>query len=210
MPSQAEMFPIAVMASGRGSNLQAIIDEIEKENLSAQIKLVLSDKPDAGALKRAERYGIPAKVVERKHFPSREEFNSALADAIEASGVRLVCLAGFMRILSSDFISRFDGWVINIHPALLPSFPGLDAQKQALDYGVLVSGATVHFVDEGVDTGPIISQAVVNVEPHDTVETLSARILAKEHIIYPDAIRLISLGRITPGSGKRAQSASHF
>ncbi|VAX17551.1 Phosphoribosylglycinamide formyltransferase [hydrothermal vent metagenome] len=209
MPSQANILPIAVMASGRGSNLQAIIDEIEKGNLSAEIKLVLSDKPNAGALGRAEQHGIPAKVIERKHFSSREEFNSALADEVEASGARLVCLAGFMRILSGDFISRFDGWVINIHPALLPSFPGLDAQKQALDYGVMVSGATVHFVDEGVDTGPIISQAVVNVEPHDTVETLSARILEKEHIIYPNAIRLISLGQVTQNSGKQVRPASH-
>ncbi|MGK7345538.1 MAG: phosphoribosylglycinamide formyltransferase [Candidatus Nitrospinota bacterium M3_3B_026] len=189
---------LAVLASGRGSNFQALIDACEAGGLNVEIVLLLTDNPAAGAIERARKHGAPYRVIERREYRSREEFDSALADAVEEAGADLVCLAGFMRILSPEFLSRMGGWVINIHPALLPSFPGLDAQKQALDAGVRITGATVHFVDEGVDTGPIITQAAVPVEPGDTVETLSARILEKEHEIYPEAVRMIAAGEARP------------
>ncbi len=189
---------LAVLASGRGSNLQALINACESGLANAQVVLVLTDNPDAYALGRAEKHGIAHVSIIRKDYKSREEFDASLAKAVEESGAGLVCLAGFMRILSTAFLSRFGGWVINIHPALLPSFPGLDAQKQALDYGVKVTGATVHFVDEGVDTGRIIVQKAVDVDEDDTVESLSVKILQHEHIIYPEAVRLIAAGLIKP------------
>lgn len=189
---------LAVLASGRGSNFQALIDACEAGRLDARIVLLLTDNPAAGAIERAKKHGVPHRVIERREYRSRGEFDSALADAVDGAGADLVCLAGFMRILSPKFLSRMGGWVINIHPALLPSFPGLDAQKQALDAGVRITGATVHFVDEGVDTGPIIIQAAVPVEPGDTVEILSARILEKEHEIYPEAVRMIAAGEARP------------
>lgn len=185
---------LAVLASGRGSNLQALVDAGEKGAMDGTVTLALSDNPNAYALERAKKHGIPFRVIERKDFASRKAFDDALARAVEESGADLVALAGFMRIISPSFLSRFPGKVINIHPALLPSFPGLDAQRQALEYGVKITGCTVHFVDEGVDTGPIIIQSAVPVLPGDTVESLSARILEQEHIIYPQAVTMIARG----------------
>ena len=183
-----------MLASGRGSNLQALVDAGEKGAMDGAVALVVSDNPDAYALTRAKNHGIPFRVIERKSFASRRAFDSALACAVEESGADLVALAGFMRIISPSFLSRFPGKVINIHPALLPSFPGLDAQRQALEYGVKITGCTVHFVDEGVDTGPIIIQSAVPVLSGDTVESLSSRILEQEHIIYPKAVTMIARG----------------
>lgn len=189
--------PIAVLASGRGSNLAALCDAIDRGEVPARVVLVLSDRADARAVDRARQRGLPYRVLLRREYPSREAYEAAVGDAIEAAGARLVCLAGFMRILGPAFVRRFWGRVMNVHPSLLPAFPGLDAQRQALEYGVRVSGCTVHFVDEGVDSGPIILQAAVPVEPDDTVETLSARILAEEHRLYPEAVRLFAEGRLT-------------
>ncbi|MBF0633588.1 MAG: phosphoribosylglycinamide formyltransferase, partial [Nitrospinae bacterium] len=158
----------------------------------------LTDNPNAYAIERAKKHDIPFRIIERKDFASRQAFDSAFADAVEESGVDIVALAGFMRIISPSFLSRFPGKVINVHPSLLPAFPGLDAQKQAFEYGVKITGCTVHFVDEGVDTGPIIIQSAVPVLPEDTVELLSARILEQEHIIYPKAVTMIARGEALP------------
>lgn len=198
-----ESLPLAVLASGRGSNFQALQDACARGAIAARVAAVISDNPRAPALERARAQGVPAVVVERKDYPSRAAFDTALADAALAAGARLVCLAGFMRVLSPVFLERFGGMVINIHPSLLPAFPGLDAQKQALDYGVKVAGCTVHFVDAGVDTGPIILQACVPVAPDDTVETLSARILEQEHRLYPKAVDLIAAGKAAPPAAGR-------
>lgn len=192
---------LAVLASGRGSNLQALIDASESGRMDGKVALLLTDNPNAYALERAKKHGIPVRVIERKNFASRQAFDSAFADAVEKSGVDIVALAGFMRIISPSFLSRFPGKVINVHPSLLPAFPGLDAQKQAFDYGVKITGCTVHFVDEGVDTGPIIIQSAVPVLPEDTVELLSARILEQEHIIYPKAVTMIARGEAFPPEG---------
>lgn len=189
---------LAVLASGRGSNLQALVDASESNGMDGKVALLLTDNPDAYALTRAKKHGIPFRVIERKNFSSRQAFDSAFADAVEESGVDIVALAGFMRIISPSFLYRFPGKVINIHPSLLPAFPGLDAQKQALEYGVKITGCTVHFVDEGVDTGPIIIQSAVPVLPEDTVDMLSARILEQEHIIYPKAVTMIARGEARP------------
>ncbi len=187
---------IGVLASGRGSNLQAIIDASEKGDIPAQVVVVLSDTPQAYALERARRHGIDTVVVERAHYPSREDCDRAMADLLKKYDVSLVCLAGFMRLLTPAFVAQFRSRIMNIHPALLPSFPGLHAHRKALEYGVKFSGCTVHFVDEGADTGPIILQAVVPVFADDTEESLSERILRYEHQIYPRAIRLFAEGRL--------------
>jgi phosphoribosylglycinamide formyltransferase-1 len=189
---------LAVLASGRGSNLQALVDAGELGEMDGTVALVVSDNPGSYALERAKKHGIPSRVIERKSFASRQAFDLAIADAAQESSADMVALAGFMRIISPTFLTRFPGKVINIHPSLLPSFPGLDAQKQALEYGVKITGCTVHFVDEGVDTGPIIIQSAVPVLPGDTVELLSARILAQEHIIYPKAVTMIARGQAIP------------
>ena len=191
-----EPLKVVALASGRGTNLQALIDRAGCAGAPFTLAGLVSDNPEALALKRAEQAGIPVCVVPRKDFASKAQFDDALAGAVESFGAQLVCLAGFMRILSPGFLQRFKGRVINIHPSLLPAFPGLNAQAQALAHGVKVAGCTVHFVDEGVDTGPIISQAAVPVEKDDTVESLSARILAQEHVIYPGSVELIAKGEI--------------
>ncbi len=188
------MLRIGVLVSGRGSNLQALIDGAESGKLPATIDLVISDNPDAFALERCRRHGIPSEVVLRKDFESREAFELKLAELLE--GVDLVVLAGFMRILSSVFLSRFSGRVINIHPSLIPAFQGLDAQRKALEFGVKFSGCTVHLVDESVDGGPVIVQAVVPVLPEDTVQSLSSRILSYEHRILPQTVRWFAEGRV--------------
>jgi phosphoribosylglycinamide formyltransferase-1 len=187
---------IGVLVSGRGSNLQAIIDAIESGRLAATIAVVISDQPGAYALERAHKHGIPATVVARSGYETRETFEAAVFETLKIHNVELVALAGFMRILSSRFVANYPQRILNIHPALLPAFTGLHAQAQALAYGVKVSGCTVHFVDEGMDTGPIILQEAVPVWDHDTEETLSDRIVAAEHRIYPAALQLLASGRI--------------
>lgn len=183
---------LGVLASGSGSNLQAIIDSIESGYLPCEIAVVVSDKPDAYALKRAEKKGIATHIVEHRKFKDREAFDAELARVLNIHGVDLVILAGFMRVVTRVLINAFPMRILNIHPALLPSFPGLRVQKKAIEYGAKFSGCTVHFVDEGVDTGPIIIQAVVPILDDDTEETLSARILKEEHRIYPYAIKLFA------------------
>ncbi len=187
---------LGVLASGRGSNLQAIIDAINAGRLSAKVGVVISDNPEANVLKRIAGFTIPAICIERKNFATQAEFEAAIAAELNIHHVELVVLAGFMRILSPYFVNLLSGRVINIHPSLLPAFPGVDPQKQALDYGVKVSGCTVHFIDEGMDTGPIILQEAVPVQEGDTPETLAARILHVEHVLYPRAISLYSAGRL--------------
>ncbi|KJS84790.1 MAG: phosphoribosylglycinamide formyltransferase [Peptococcaceae bacterium BICA1-8] len=191
---------IAVLASSRGTNLQALIDAQEKDEIPTKIAVVISDNPKALALERAQKHQIPAITVVRQDFPTRELYEQEILDLINKYSCDLICLAGFMRILSPYFIGNSQIKIINIHPSLLPSFPGLDAQQQALDYGVKFSGCTVHFVDEGMDSGPIILQAVVPVLVDDTEETLSLRILAEEHRIYPEAIKLIAEGKVEVGA----------
>jgi phosphoribosylglycinamide formyltransferase-1 len=188
---------IGVLASGRGSNLQAIIDSIEAGKLDCRLMVVVSDRQDAQALERAKKHGAEAVFLDPKGYGTREAFDQAVLDVLAQHRVELVCLAGYMRVLSPQFVRALPGRIMNIHPALLPAFPGLHAQRQALRHGVKVSGATVHFVDEGVDTGPIICQAALPVREDDTEETLSARILEHEHRLYPRAIQLYALGRLS-------------
>lgn len=185
---------IGVLISGNGSNLQSIIDHIERGEIDARVVCVISNKADAYGLERARRHGIPALHLDHRAFSGRESYDAALVETLKEFGVELVVLAGFMRIITSVLLNAFPMAVMNIHPALLPAFPGLDAQKQALEYGARITGCTVHFVDEGCDTGPIIIQAAVPVLPGDTVETLSTRITVEEHRIYPRAIRMFAEG----------------
>jgi len=186
---------LGVLCSGRGTDLQSIIDAIEAGKVPASIAIVLTDK-EAYALVRAEKAGIPAVCVDRKQYPDREAFEKVLIEKLEAAGVTLVVLAGFMRILTPYFVRHFAGRIMNIHPALLPSFPGAHAHRDVLAYGVKVSGCTVHFVDEGTDSGPIIMQAAVPVLDDDTEESLGARVLQEEHRIYPECIRLYCEGKL--------------
>ena len=188
---------LGVLASGRGSNLQAILDACARPGFPARVRVVVSDRERAVALERARAAGVEALWLNPKDFGDREAYDGALVRELETRGVGLVCQAGWMRILSPVYVRAFSGRAINIHPSLLPAFPGLHAQRQALDHGVKIAGATVHFTDEGVDTGPIIVQAAVPVEPGDTEDTLAARILTVEHRIYPEAIRLFAEGRLT-------------
>ena len=185
-----------VLVSGRGSNLQAVLDRIADGYLPLEIGVVISDKADAYALERAANVGIKTVVVARKECASKEEFEDRIHAALVEAGCELVVLAGFMRILSGNFVSKWHNKIINIHPALLPSFPGLDGQGQALEYGVKFTGCTVHFVDEGTDTGPIILQKVVPVLDDDTHETLAARILEQEHKAMPEALKLWAEGKL--------------
>ncbi len=197
------MLKIGVLASGRGSNLQSIIDAIEDGYLKeVEIKVVISDNPQAQALQRAKDHGIAASLVNPVDFADKQEFEAAMLAELKAKEVELVVMAGFMRLLSPDFVKQYRNCVMNIHPSLLPAFKGLDAQKQALDYGVKVSGCTVHFADEGMDTGPIILQRTVEVKDDDTEDSLAARILAEEHKAYPEAIRLFSQGRLEVKEGQ--------
>lgn len=195
---------LAVFISGRGSNLQALIDNIRDGRLKATIEVVISDNFKANGVNIALRYGIPVISLDRTGFNSRRGFEEKILKILEGYKPDLIVLAGFMRILSRYFIGEFRGRIINIHPSLLPSFPGLAAQKQALDYGVKYSGATVHFVDTGVDTGPIIIQRTVKVKDSDSVESLSKRILKVEHRILSKAIELIRKDKIKV-SGRRVE-----
>jgi phosphoribosylglycinamide formyltransferase 1 len=185
---------LGVLASGRGTNLQAILDACAGPRFPARVAVVVSDRERAPALERARAAGVEALWLNAKDVADREAFDTALVHELDARGVGLVCQAGWMRILSTVFLRAFGGRAMNIHPSLLPAFPGLHPHRQALAYGVKVSGATVHFTDEGVDTGPIIVQAAVPVEPGDTEETLAARVLTVEHRLYPEAIRLFAEG----------------
>lgn len=187
---------IGVLVSGRGSNLQAIMDHIAAGDLPLDIAVVISDKEGALALERAAKAGIKTVVVARKACADKDEFEGKIHAALAVAGCELVVLAGFMRILSGGFVSKWQHKIINIHPALLPSFPGLDAQGQAVNYGVKFSGCTVHFVDEGTDSGPIILQKVVPVLDDDTEETLAARILEQEHKAMPEALALWAAGKL--------------
>lgn len=187
---------IGALASGGGSNLQSIIDSCSNGSLNAEVALVLSNNPQAGALLRAKSAGVPSLCIDHRGFASREEFDRAMVVALQEAGAELVVLAGFMRLISPVFLQAFQGRIMNIHPALLPAFPGLHVQRMALEYGARFAGCTVHFVDGGVDTGPIIIQAVVPVLDDDTEESLCARILQQEHRIYPRAIQLFAENRL--------------
>jgi len=191
----ANKVKLGVLASGQGTNLQSIINACERKEINAEITIVISDQPQAMALQRAKKHSIPTAIHERKKYKTKKEFERAIAEDIEKAQVNLICLAGFMRIISPDFINTFKNKIINIHPSLLPSFPGLEAQKQALEYGVKFTGCTVHFVDELTDHGPIILQAAVPVMKNDTLSSLKERILKEEHKIYPKAIQLITEGK---------------
>ena len=187
---------IAVLVSGRGSNLQSIIDSIEEKKINATIVAVISNINKAPALEKAKYHGIKTFFVDPGVFRTKEDYDNNLIKILKEEQVNLICLAGFMRILSNHIIQLFKNCIMNIHPSLLPSFPGLDAQKKALAYGAKLSGCTVHFVDEGVDSGPIIIQAAVPILENDTVETLSERILKEEHRIYPEAIKAFVEGKL--------------
>jgi phosphoribosylglycinamide formyltransferase-1 len=193
---------VAVLASGRGSNLQALLDNVRWGRLLAQIAVVISDRAQAPALERARQAGVPAVFCDPRGRP-REEHDRAMLRVCEAHGVEVVALAGYMRLLSASFVAAFPCRILNVHPSLLPAFPGLDAQRQAFDHGVKVTGATVHLVDAGLDTGPILLQEAVPVLDSDTVESLSHRILDAEHRIYPRALDLLLSGRFRV-QGRRA------
>jgi phosphoribosylglycinamide formyltransferase-1 len=182
---------IAVLISGRGSNLQSIIDAIANRRLDATIAVVISSRSDAPGLQRAHAAGIETTCISSRDYPNRDASDRAIVEILQARNIGLVCLAGYMRIVGRPILDAFERRILNIHPSLLPSFPGLDAQRQALEYGVQVTGVTVHLVTDGLDDGPIVAQRAVPVLPGDSVETLSARILVEEHRIYPEAIGLV-------------------
>jgi phosphoribosylglycinamide formyltransferase 1 len=186
---------LGVLISGRGSNLQALLDAGEQELFPGRVAVVISNVAEAAGLERARRAGVPA-IVQDHRGRSREEHDASLVEHLRAHDVDLVCLAGYMRLLSPLLLRAYPGRVLNVHPSLLPSFPGLEAQRQAWEHGVKVSGATVHLVDEGLDTGPIVAQAAVSVTDADTPQTLAARILEVEHRLYPEAVRLVLSGRL--------------
>ncbi len=191
-----EPLRVGVLASGRGSNFRALAEAAASGRLPAAIVVLVTDRPGAPALDVARAHGIEAVVVDPRQHPSREAHEKAVIGVLEERRVGLVCLAGYMRLLSAGFVGHFAGRLLNIHPSLLPAFPGLHPHRQALEHGVRVSGATVHFVDDGVDTGPIVLQAAVPVHPDDTEATLADRILVEEHRLYPEAVRLFALGRL--------------
>ena len=187
---------VGVLVSGRGSNLQALLDACAAATFPARIAVVISDREQAPALERARAANVETLWINPKDFVDRESFSLALVRELEARKVALVCQAGFMRILSPSYVRAFAGRALNIHPSLLPAFTGLHPHRQALDHGVKLSGATVHFVEDGVDSGPIVLQAAVPVLPDDTEATLEARILKEEHRLYPEAVRLFAEGRL--------------
>jgi phosphoribosylglycinamide formyltransferase-1 len=185
---------LAVLISGRGSNLQSIIDAIRSGSLDAEIAVVVSNRPDAAGLLRAREAGIEAISISPRGYKSRDDYDRAIVELLRARNVGLVCLAGFMRLVGAPLLEAFPNRILNIHPSLLPAFPGLDAQRQALEHGVRVTGATVHLVNRDLDAGPIVLQAPVPVLEDDTVDSLSARVLVEEHRLYPEAIRLVLEG----------------
>ncbi len=188
---------VGILISGRGSNLQSLIDAARAEQYPAEIALVISDKPDAYGLQRAKEAGIETRVIERKNFADKPAFEAAIDDCLRNADIEIVCLAGFMRLLSPWLVDRWLGKLINIHPSLLPSFKGLDAQGQAIRAGVRIAGCTVHFVTAEMDGGPIIQQASVPVLTDDTADSLSDRILTLEHKIYPEALAMLANGGVT-------------
>lgn len=185
---------IGVLISGRGSNLQALIDAIEETRLPAKIAIVIANRDGAAGLERARAAGIETLVIDHRGFPTRDAFDLAVASELRKRGVSLVCLAGFMRLVGTPLLDAFPHAILNVHPSLLPAFPGVDAQRQALDHGVKVAGATVHLVTADLDAGPIVLQAAVSVLDDDSAETLAARILIEEHRIYPEAVRIMLAG----------------
>lgn len=187
---------LGVLVSGRGSNLEAILDAIKQEKLSARVTVVISNKKDAAALERAARHQVPALFLDPTHYSRREEYDAAILQQLNEFGVELVVLAGYMRLVTPTLIQPYHNRIINTHPSLLPAFPGMHAQRQALSYGVRVSGCTIHFVDEEMDHGPIIAQASVPVFEGDTVEQLSERILAEEHRLLPQVLHLYAEGNL--------------
>ncbi len=186
---------LGVLISGRGSNLEAIVDAIARKRLDATIAIVLSNRPDARGLQLARDAGLEARCLSPRGYTDRDAYDRALADVLGSCRVDLVCLAGFMRLVGQPMLDAFPDRILNIHPSLLPAFPGLDAQKQALEHGVRITGATVHLVTSALDAGPIVLQAAVPVRDDDTVETLAARVLVEEHRLYPEAIRIVLDGR---------------
>ncbi len=190
-------FKVAVLISGGGSNLQALIDHIEGGRITAEISLVLSNKKDAYGLKRAEKHGLPSVFVDHKAYPRRKDFDAVMIEHIKASGADVVVLAGFMRLLTPSFIHAFPSAIVNIHPALLPAFPGCHGVRDAVQYGVKLAGCTVHFVDEIMDNGPVIIQAAVPVHEAEDEADLAARILECEHRIYPQAVQWLATGRLS-------------
>jgi phosphoribosylglycinamide formyltransferase-1 len=187
---------VGILISGRGSNMEAIVRAAEERRIPGVVAVVISNLPEAPGLTKAQEHGIETLVLEQRAPSKSEDYDRSIVAALEERRVDLVCLAGYMRILTPVFLKAYGGRILNIHPSLLPAFPGLEVQRKALEYGVRYSGATVHFVDAGVDTGPIVLQAVVSVESDDTPATLAARILAEEHRIYPRAVRLFLEGRL--------------
>lgn len=195
---------VGVLISGRGSNMRALIDACAKLDFPAQIRLVISNEPEAPGLSRARRSGIPTRVVDHRRFPDRTTFEGVVSATLEEHGTELVCLAGFMRVVTEAFVSRWFDRLINIHPSLLPAFPGLDTHARALEAGVKIHGCTVHFVRAKVDSGPIIGQAAVPVLTADTPQTLAERVLEAEHALYPLCLRLVAEGRVKV-SGERTE-----
>ena len=199
--AKVQLLKLGILISGRGSNMESILKAIKKKNIPIEPAVVISNRPDAKGLKTAQKLGVKTDIVQSKNFEgTRWEYDKKIIATLKKHGVTqtngLVCLAGFMRIISPEFVKKFKNRIINIHPALLPAFPGLDSQKQALDYGAKFSGCTVHFVDAGMDTGPIIIQAVVKIKDDDTEESLAKRILKEEHRIYPQAVGLFAENKI--------------
>lgn len=191
------MIRVGVLASGSGSNFQALVERLNVAHSPARVELLLCNVPGARAVARAESLGVPTEVMNHKTFAGREAFDEAMAEKLAAHRIELVCLAGYMRLVTPAFLRHFAGKVLNVHPALLPSFPGLHGARQAIEKGVKVAGCTVHFVDEGTDTGPIIAQAAVPVLPGDDEASLSARIQAEEHRLFPLVVKAVAAGRVT-------------
>ena len=185
---------VAILISGRGSNMMSLVEAARDPNYPAEVILVISNRPEAPGLAWAAAQGLPTKVIDHKSYPNREDFDAALHEALVASGAEIVCCAGFMRLMTAGFVEKWSGRMLNIHPSLLPAFKGLDAQAQALATGVKIAGCTVHFVEPEMDSGPIIAQAAVPVVDDDTPDTLAARILSAEHKLYPHALRLVASG----------------
>jgi phosphoribosylglycinamide formyltransferase-1 len=201
--SPARRARVGVLVSGRGSNLQALLDACAAADFPAEVALVISNLPGVKALDRAEAAGVPHRVIPHRAYPSREAFDAELDRALRAAGVDIVCLAGFMRLLSAGFVTAWDGRMLNIHPSLLPAFPGLDTHRRALEAGVRLHGCTVHLVTPDLDAGPILVQAAVPVEDDDDEDRLAARVLEQEHQAYPRALRLLAEGKVRV-EGKRA------
>lgn len=195
---------VAVLISGRGSNMVSLIEAARAPGYPAEIRLVLSNRPDAGGLARAAEAGIATLAIDHGAYPDRESFDAAMDAALRERGIDLVCLAGFMRVLTPGFVESWSGRMINIHPSLLPLFRGTRTHERALEAGVLVHGCTVHFVVPELDAGPIVAQAAVPVVPGDTPDTLAARVLAQEHALYPQALRMVSAGEARLESGRVA------